>query len=804
MSIKIALAGNPNSGKTTLFNDLTGSNQFVGNWPGVTVEKKEGKLKKHDDVTITDLPGIYSLSPYTLEEVVARNYLIDERPDAILNIIDGTNLERNLYLTTQLTELGIPVVIAVNMIDLVRKNGDKLNTEELARQFGCKVVEISALKGTGVNEAAEAAIEAAKSGKTVPLHRFSGPVEHALAHIEEAVVHDMPEEQQRWYAIKIFERDDKVLEKMNIASDKLAHIEKDIKAAEEELDDDAESIITNERYIFIAEVIKACYKKKNAGKMSTSDKIDRIVTNRWLGLPIFVVIMYLVYWIAMVAVGAPATDFTNDNIFGDGFHLFGMDGGYAEIAENYAEATAIIDGYKAYEEEHGTAPTGDFTYTVQDDETLEVSEETASLEDYEKALKTVEEIGEEEPDPAAYGTWVPGIPALVEQALEKANAADWLKGLILDGIVAGVGAVLGFVPQMLVLFLMLAFLEACGYMARIAFVLDRIFRKFGLSGKSFIPMLIGVGCGVPGIMASRTIENERDRRMTIMTTTFIPCGAKIPFIAMIAGAIFGGSPWISVSAYFIGMAAIIISGIMLKKTKMFAGNPAPFVMELPAYHMPTLGNVLRSMWERGWSFIKKAGTIILLSTIVVWFTSFFGFTEDGFRMLEEEELNLSILAQIGGAIAWIFAPLGWGNWQAAVASITGLVAKENIVGTMGILYGNGELTTWQTLSQAFTSVSGMSFLVFNLLCAPCFAAIGAIKREMNSAKWTWFAIGYQCIFAYVIALMINQIGGLFTGSYNIVALIFAFASLALIIYMLFFKKYKEAEKLTVKVSKKGA
>ena len=804
MSIKIALAGNPNSGKTTLFNDLTGSNQFVGNWPGVTVEKKEGKLKKHDDVTITDLPGIYSLSPYTLEEVVARNYLIDERPDAILNIIDGTNLERNLYLTTQLTELGIPVVIAVNMIDLVRKNGDKLNTEELSRQFGCKVVEISALKGTGVNEAAEAAIEAAKSGKTVPLHRFSGPVEHALAHIEEAVVHDMPEEQQRWYAIKIFERDDKVLEKMNIASDKLAHIEKDIKAAEEELDDDAESIITNERYIFIAEVIKACYKKKNAGKMSTSDKIDRIVTNRWLGLPIFVVIMYLVYWIAMVAVGAPATDWANDGLFGDGFHLFGMDGGYAEIAENYAEATAIIDGYKAYEEEHGTAPTGDFPYTVEDDETLEVSEETASLEDYEKALKTVEEIGEEEPDPAAYGTWVPGIPALVEQALEKANAADWLKGLILDGIVAGVGAVLGFVPQMLVLFLMLAFLEACGYMARIAFVLDRIFRKFGLSGKSFIPMLIGVGCGVPGIMASRTIENERDRRMTIMTTTFIPCGAKIPFIAMIAGAIFGGSPWISVSAYFIGMAAIIISGIMLKKTKMFAGNPAPFVMELPAYHMPTLGNVLRSMWERGWSFIKKAGTIILLSTIVVWFTSFFGFTEDGFRMLEEEELNLSILAQIGGAIAWIFAPLGWGNWQAAVASITGLVAKENIVGTMGILYGNGELTTWQTLSQAFTSVSGMSFLVFNLLCAPCFAAIGAIKREMNSAKWTWFAIGYQCIFAYVIALMINQIGGLFTGSYNIVALIFAFASLALIIYMLFFKKYKEAEKLTVKVSKKGA
>ena len=804
MSIKIALAGNPNSGKTTLFNALTGSNQFVGNWPGVTVEKKEGKLKKHDDVVITDLPGIYSLSPYTLEEVVARNYLIDERPDAILNIIDGTNLERNLYLTTQLTEIGIPVVIAVNMMDLVKKNGDKLNIDELSSQFGCKVVEISALKGTGVMEAAEAAIEAANSGKTVPLHTFSGPVEHALAHIEEAVVHDMPEEQQRWYAIKIFERDDKVLEKLQIPSDKLEHIEKDIKAAEKELDDDAESIITNERYIYIAEVIKACYKKKNAGKMSTSDKIDRIVTNRWLGLPIFGIIMWAVYWIAMVAVGAPATDWANDGLFGDGFHLFGIDAGYSEISEKYGEATAIIDGYKAYEEEHGAAPTGDFPYKVEDEETLEVSEETATLEDYANAVKTVEEIGEEEPDPAAYGVWVPGVPVLVEKALDKANAADWLKGLILDGIVAGVGAVLGFVPQMLVLFLMLAFLEACGYMARIAFVLDRIFRKFGLSGKSFIPMLIGVGCGVPGIMASRTIENERDRRMTIMTTTFIPCGAKMPFIGMVAGAIFGGSPWIAVLAFFIGMAAIVISGIMLKKTKMFAGNPAPFVMELPAYHMPTVGNVLRSMWERGWSFIKKAGTIILLSTIVVWFTSYFGFTKDGFRMLEEEELGLSLLAQFGGLIAWIFAPLGWGNWQAAVASITGLVAKENIVGTMGILYGSGELTAWQALSQAFTPVSGMSFLVFNLLCAPCFAAIGAIKREMNSAKWTWFAIGYQCLFAYAIALMINQFGGLFTGNVNVVGLIFAVAVLAFIVYMLFFKKYKESEKLTVKVSKKGA
>ena len=797
MSIRIALAGNPNSGKTTLFNALTGANQFVGNWPGVTVEKKEGKLKKHEDVIITDLPGIYSLSPYTLEEVVARNYLIGERPNAILNIIDGTNIERNLYLTTQLTELGIPVVVAVNMMDVVEKNGDKIKIEELSRQLGCKVVEISALKGRGIQEAAEEAIKAAKGGKTIPLHTFSGPVEHAIAHIEEAVVHDMPEEQQRWYAIKIFERDDKVLEQLKIPAETMEHIEKDIKAAETELDDDAESIITNERYVFIAEVIKSCYKKKNAGSLTTSDKIDKVVTNRWLGLPIFALIMFLVYWIAMVGIGASATDFTNDNIFGDGFHLFGMDGGYGEVAERFADASAIVDGYDAYVEEHGSAPTGDFIYTVEDEETLEIIEETASLEDYEEAVKTLEEIGEE-PDPADYGTWIPSIPALVESGLDKLNTADWLKSLILDGIIAGVGAVLGFVPQMLVLFLLLAFLEACGYMARIAFVLDRIFRKFGLSGKSFIPMLIGVGCGVPGIMASRTIENERDRRMTIMTTTFIPCSAKVPFIAMIAGALFGGSAWISTGAYFIGMAAIIISGIMLKKTKMFAGNPAPFVMELPAYHMPTVGGVLRSMWERGWSFIKKAGTIILLSTIFVWFTSRFGFTDDGFRMLEEEELELSILAKIGSAIAWIFAPLGWGNWQATVASFTGLVAKENIVGTMGILYGGGELSTWQALAAAFTGVAGFSFLVFNLLCAPCFAAIGAIKREMNNRKWTWFAIAYQCGFAYVIALMVNQFGGMFTGNVNVIGLIFAFAALAGIVYMLFFRKYKEAEKLTVK------
>ena len=798
MSLRIALAGNPNSGKTTLFNALTGSNQFVGNWPGVTVEKKEGKLKKHDDVVITDLPGIYSLSPYTLEEVVARNYLIGERPDAILNIIDGTNLERNLYLTTQLTELGIPVVVAVNMMDIVKKNGDQIKTEELARQLGCKVVVLSALKGDGVMEAAEEAIKAAKNAKTVPLHTFSGPVEHAIAHIEEAVVHDMPEEQQRWYAIKVFERDDKVLEKLNISADKMEHIENDIKAAEKELDDDAESIITNERYVYIAEVIKSCYKKKNAGALTTSDKIDKIVTNRWLGLPIFALIMFIVYWIAMVGIGAASTDFTNDCIFGDGFHLFGMDGGYGELSESYNEASTIVDGYEAFLEENGLESADKFTYTVEDEETLATEEVDATIEDYEEAVKTLEEIGDE-PDPTEYGVWVPGIPVLVERLLDACNAADWLKSLILDGIVAGVGAVLGFVPQMLVLFLMLAFLEACGYMARIAFVLDRIFRRFGLSGKSFIPMLVGTGCGIPGIMASRTIENERDRRMTIMTTTFIPCGAKVPFIGMIAGAIFGGSAWIATGSYFIGMAAIIISGVMLKKTKLFAGDPAPFVMELPAYHMPTLGNVLRSMWERGWSFIKKAGTIILLSTIVIWFLSNFGFTDGGFGMIDSEDIASSVLAKVGGAIAWIFAPLGWGNWQATVASITGLVAKENIVGTMGVLYGGGELTTYQALAQVFTTVTGLSFLVFNLLCAPCFAAIGAIKREMNNAKWTWFAILYQCGFAYVIALMITQFGGLFTGNLNVIGLIFAVFFLIGIIYMLFFKKYKEATTLTQKV-----
>ena len=821
MDIKIALAGNPNSGKTTLFNALTGSNQFVGNWPGVTVEKKEGKLKKHDGVIITDLPGIYSLSPYTLEEVVARNYLIKERPDAILNIVDGTNLERNLYLTTQLTELGIPVVVAVNMMDVVTKNGDKINFAELSKQLGCKVVEISALKGTGIMEAAEAAIDAAKNVKTVPTHSFSGPVEHAIAHIEEAAVHDMPEEQQRWYAIKIFERDDKVLEQLSLPADKLEHIEKDIQAAEKELDDDAESIITNERYIFIATVIKASYKKKNKGVLTASDKIDRIVTNRILGLPIFAAIMFIVYYLAMVTVGASATDWANDGLFGDGYHLFGIGtSAYEEAAEEYGDTDAIVASVvetygdevaaSEFESEDGLSASSiealkaavpadsALVYSLEDEETLEISEEEAAYSDVVWAL---DNYGNE-PDPAEYGVWVPGVPVIVESGLDKVGCADWLKGLILDGIVAGVGAVLGFVPQMLVLFFLLAFLESCGYMARIAFVLDRIFRKFGLSGKSFIPMLVGTGCGIPGIMASRTIENERDRRMTIITTTFIPCGAKIPFIAMIAGAIFGGSDLqrsiVSVSAYFVGMAAIIISGIMLKKTKPFAGDPAPFVMELPAYHLPTLGNILRSTWERGWSFIKKAGTVILLSTVFIWFATYFGVVGGKLTMLEEDQIDMSFLAVIGSVFAWIFKPLGWGNWQAAVASITGLVAKENIVGTMGILYGGGELSVYETLAGVFTGVTGYSFLVFNLLCAPCFAAIGAIKREMNNAKWTAFAIAYQCGFAYVIAFLVTQLGNLFTGCGNVLGIAVSIVLIGIMIYMLF-RPYKEADKLELSV-----
>ena len=796
MSLTIALAGNPNCGKTTLFNGLTGSNQFVGNWPGVTVEKKEGKLKQHSDVVITDLPGIYSLSPYTLEEVVARNYLLGERPDAILNIIDGTNLERNLYLTTQLTELGIPVVVAVNMMDIVEKNGDKINIEELGRELGCKVVEISALKGRGIMEAAEAAIHAAKNEKTIPQHKFCGPVEHALAHIEELVLHDMPEEQQRWYAIKIFERDSKVLEQLNLSEETRAHIEKDIEAAETEEDDDSESIITNERYIYIASIIKGCYKKVSAGKLTISDKIDRIVTNRILALPIFAVIMFIVYYVSVTTVGTVATDWANDGVFGDGWHLFGIgSSAYSDVADEYDEALTVANGFITYESEQGvdtsaveaamdaesedydpeaakaaltkfaaTIPAGtEATYEVEDEETLATEDETATVDDLTAAMAVLDQDGYEAPDPANYGVWIPGIPVFVEKALTSIGCADWLSGLILDGIVAGVGAVLGFVPQMLVLFIFLAFLEACGYMARVAFIMDRIFRRFGLSGKSFIPILIGTGCGVPGIMASRTIENEKDRRMTIMTTTFIPCGAKTPFIAMVAGAIFGGAAWVATSAYFLGIAAIICSGVILKKTKIFEGDPAPFVMELPAYHMPTVGTVLRSMWERGWSFIKKAGTIILLSTILVWFLSYFGWVDGSFGMLAEDQIDCSILAKIGNAICWIFAPLGFGNWQATVASITGLIAKENIVGTMGILYSSGAGTVYQNMAATFSLASGYAFLAFNLLCAPCFAAMGAIRREMNSTKWFLGAIGYQCGLAYLVGLVIYQISSLLSG-----------------------------------------
>ena len=824
MSIRIALAGNPNSGKTTLFNALTGSNQFVGNWPGVTVEKKEGKLKKQTDVTITDLPGIYSLSPYTLEEVVARNYLIGERPDAILNIVDGTNLERNLYLTTQLTELGIPVVVAINMMDVVHKNGDEINTKALAAELGCKVVTISALKGTGVTEAAAAAVGAAKHGKTIPMHSFSGTVEHALAHIEEVTVHNKPEEQQRWYSIKLFERDEKVLEELKLPEEILAHIEKDIREVEAEMDDDSESVITNERYIYIAKILKDCYKKKSQGKLSRSDKIDKVLTNRWLGLPIFAAIMFLVYYVSMVTVGSAATGWVNDGVFGDGWFLFGVGRPqYEEACEEYGSAVNVLSAYadlaydgneeiaalidaesENYDPEAAIAAVREYAasipenvtadYVLEDEETLATEEVTYLYGELADAIAVFEKYGGEAPDPANYGIWIPGIPVIVEKALDAVNCAEWLKSLILNGIIAGVGSVLGFVPQLLVLFLMLAFLESCGYMARIAFVMDRVFRKFGLSGKSFIPILVGTGCGVPGIMASRTIENERDRRMTIITTTFIPCGAKMPFIAMVAGAIFSGSPWIATLAYFIGIAAIICSGIILKKTRMFAGEPAPFVMELPAYHLPTVGNLLRSMWERGWSFIKKAGTIILLSTIVIWFLSYFGFTPEGFRMLAEDEIHLSILANIGNAISFLFAPLGWGNWQATVASITGLVAKENIVGTMGILYRVGAgATVYQNLAIAFTTVSGLSFLIFNLLCAPCFAAMGAIKREMNSRKWFWFAILYQCGFAWLAALVVNQVGAMFTGNGNILGFIIALVFVVLFFWLLL-RPYRPEQK----------
>lgn len=799
--LKIALAGNPNCGKTTLFNALTGSNQFVGNWPGVTVEKKEGKLKGHKNVIVMDLPGIYSLSPYTLEEVVARNYLIGERPDAILNIIDGTNLERNLYLTTQLVELGIPVVIAVNMMDVVKKNGDKIDIKELSRELGCEVYEISALKGTGIMDAANAAVAACTSTKTVPQHTFAGPVEHALAHIEEAVVHNMPEEQQRWYAVKVFERDDKVLAQLNIPKAVLDHVENDIQAAETELDDDAESIITNERYVYIASILKGCYKKKQTSGMTVSDKIDRVVTNRFAALPIFAAVMVLVYFISVTTVGGWVTDWTNDGLFGDGFHLFGMGASeYEDAINEYAEENVWTDEMISTVQDAVDAGVIGADALLAD---IEDGDFATFDEDYGSYADSLAEAGydisaiydagmEDAPDTSEFGTWVPGIPVLAENALNAVGCADWLQGLILDGIIGGVGAVLGFVPQMLVLFIFLGFLEACGYMARVAFVMDRIFRRFGLSGKSFIPMLIGSGCGVPGIMASRTIENERDRRMTVMVTTFIPCGAKMPIIALIAAALFGGAWWVAPSAYFLGIAAIIISGIMLKKTKMFSGDPAPFVMELPAYHWPTVGNVLRSMWERGWSFIKRAGTIILLSSIIIWAGSSFGVVDGAFLFDPEMDLGDSILGIIGGAICWIFSPLGFGNIKATVATIMGLVAKEEVVGVFGVLDFEG-----------LTPLAGYAFLAFNLLCAPCFAAMGAIRREMNSAKWFWFAVGYQCGFAYIVSLIIYQLGLLFSGSVNVIGLIFAVLFIVLIVMQLV-RPYKEANTLRTNTKAKSS
>ncbi len=786
MSLKIALAGNPNAGKTTLFNALTGSNQFVGNWPGVTVEKKEGKLKGNKEIAIVDLPGIYSLSPYTLEEVIARDYLLEEKPDVLLNIIDGTNLERNLYLTTQLAELGIPMIVAINMMDVVDKNGDKIDTERLSKELGCAVMPISALKGTGIKEVSQKAIELGEKGdKKEPQHKFGGAVEHTLAHIEELALHDMPEEIQKWYAIKLFERDEKVREKLNLAPEVLEHIEKDIAACEEELDDDAESIITGERYNYIGSIIDHCYKKKNKGGLSTSDKIDRVITNRWLGLPIFAAVMIVVYYISVTTVGAWATDWTNDGLFGDGFYLGGGKAQYEEAVGEYDTAQTEIDAFVAAAEKQGVDPDSATTLTAEatfyDDEGEVDTKETVTYQTYQDALKV------SEPEYSDYGTWVPGIPTIIGNGLDKIGAGDtWVSALVLDGIVAGVGAVLGFVPQMLVLFIFLAFLEGCGYMARVAFIMDRIFRKFGLSGKSFIPMLIGTGCGVPGIMASRTIENERDRRMTVMTTTFIPCGAKLPIIALIAGALFDKAWWVAPSAYFVGVAAIVISGIILKKTKMFAGEVAPFVMELPAYHLPTVGSVLRSMWERGWSFIKKAGTIILLSTIVLWFLMNYGFTDGGFGSTDVQD---SLLASIGNGIAWIFIPLGWGTWRAAVAAVTGLIAKENVVGTFGVLYASMEVAEngwqiWSNMASEFTQVAAYSFLVFNLLCAPCFAAMGAIKREMNNRKWFWFAIGYQCIFAYMIALCVYQFGNLFaTGTFSPFVIV-AVAIVALLVYLL--------------------
>ncbi len=811
MSIKIALAGNPNCGKTTLFNALTGANQFVGNWPGVTVEKKEGKLKGHKDVVITDLPGIYSLSPYTLEEVVSRNYLLHECPDAIINLVDGTNLERNLYLTTQVLELGIPLVVAINMIDLVQKNGDKIDLKKLSDALGCEVVETSALKGTGAMQAAEKAIALAKSKKTMtPKHEFAAEVEDALAKIVDSCSSAIPVGRERWYAVKLLERDEKIMQEVALSAAESKALEAVINALETEFDDDCESIVTNERYEYIAKLMQSCVKKKRRA-LTTSDKIDKVVTNRWLALPIFAVVMFIVYYISVTTVGTWVTDWTNDGLFGDGFHLFGIgtsqyeeqvgefETAQAKIAAFLAEAEdANIDVEALTEELEADEPDEAalesaleslFAATEAEDITAvaEIENDDGEVEEtFDVALADFEEaLSVKEPAPADYGIWVPGIPVLLNAGLEVLGTAEWLNGLIIDGIVNGVGAVLGFVPQMLVLFLFLAFLEACGYMARIAFIMDRIFRKFGLSGKSFIPILIGTGCGVPGVMASRTIENERDRRMTIMTTTFIPCGAKLPIIALIAGALFGGAWWVSPSAYFVGIAAIICSGVILKKTKAFAGEPAPFVMELPAYHMPTVGNLLRSMWERGWSFIKKAGTIILLSTILVWFLQSFGF-EEGFGMVED--MDNSILAKLGGVVAPIFAPLGWGDWKATVAAVTGLIAKENVVGTFGVLFGFAEVAEdgaeiWGTLASSYTSLAAYSFLVFNLLCAPCFAAIGAIRREMNSAKWTWFAVGYQCVFAYIVAFCIYQLGNLFAGQFGIgtvISILFVIAFLYLL------------------------
>ena len=841
MSVKIALAGNPNSGKTTLFNALTGSNQYVGNWPGVTVEKKEGKLKGHKDIIITDLPGIYSLSPYTLEEVVARNYLIKEYPDAIINIIDGTNIERNLYLSTQLIELGIPVIMAVNMMDLVKKNGDKIDIKNLSNALGCEVVEISALKGTGIDEVKEKAVAAAqKKVQNKRVHSFDQAVEDAIDSVSAKLT--VEERKKRFFAIKLLEKDTKIAEQMDSVPD----CKDEIKALEDKFDDDTESIITSERYAYISSIIGKCVKKNTKGeKLTTSDKIDKIVTNRILALPIFIIVMWLVYYIAMSTVGAWCTDWTNDNLFGDGFHLFGIGSkDYEEASGDYDAATNALDAYGVLVTDDEDAIDVDATkaaieantnteasvkYQMEDEETLDTydidvyysevpagaKKDKTNAMSYLDAVEYFNKTEMAEIDPADYGVFVPSIPDLAERGLDKIGCADWLKGLILDGIIAGVGAVLGFVPQMLVLFILLAILEYCGYMARIAFIMDRIFRKFGLSGKSFIPILVGVGCGVPGIMASRTIENDRDRKMTIMTTTFIPCGAKLPIIALIAGALFDGASWVAPSAYFVGIAAIICSGIILKKTKMFAGDPAPFVMELPAYHWPTVGNVLRSMWERGWSFIKKAGTIILLSTIVVWFLMNFGWTDGSFGMLSFDGLEGTaleaaqaecILAKIGNAVAWIFAPLGWGNWKMTVAAITGLIAKENVVGTIGQLFGFAEVAEdgaeiWGNLASSMTALAAYSYLVFNLLCAPCFAAMGAIKREMNNTKWFWFAIGYQCILAYVVSLCIFQIGSLITAGTFGIGTVVAFLLIIGFIYLLF-RPYKESQTLNVTVKAK--